>query len=72
MYNDKARVVCQPDKRLQVGCGVVSTRSFILFHNWLLREDLLLRVGGADYLHMNDTGRVLANSQHRLGTGRAI
>lgn len=54
-----------------VVCGAVSTRSCVPFHNGLLRENLL-RIGGADNLHMNDTCQVLANSQCGSGTGRAI
>lgn len=42
----------QPNKRLRVGC----IRSCVPFHNGLLQEDILLRVGGTVYLHVNDTG----------------
>lgn len=38
-----------------VVCIALSTMSYILFHSGLLREDIRLRVGDADYLHMKDT-----------------
>lgn len=31
-----------------VVCGAINTRSYVLFHNWLLKEDILFTVGGAD------------------------
>lgn len=42
-------------------CGDVSTKLCDHFHNSLFREDLLLRIGSADHLHMTDTRQLLAN-----------
>lgn len=38
----------------------------------MLREDFLLSVGGAAYLHVNDTGQILANFQRGSRTERDI
>lgn len=34
-----------------VASGALSTKSYILFHNELLREDILLTVGGTDFAY---------------------
>lgn len=53
-----------------VAYGAVTIRIYVIFHNWMLREYILLTVGGVDNLRMSDTGKVLPNSQS--GSGRAI